>query len=123
MLNLEASRSKRASAWEGCGSRFGEPDLLNPIDSLYAKARRLADVLGLPHKNIAPFATSTFTEDERNASDLHRLFYGHDGPIVHKWKHYLSLYERHLSRFRGKPFQSLEIGVFEGGSMALWRSQ
>jgi hypothetical protein len=41
--------------------------------------------------------------------------------IVHKWRHYLDVYDRHLSRFRNSSFKMLEIGVFKGGSMRLWR--
>ena len=95
--------------------------MLNPIDSIYAKARRVGQLLGLPTVGIEEFATTEFTEEEKNASDLHRLFYGHQGPVVHKWKHYLSVYHRHLAQYRGTPVRLLEIGVFKGGSLHLWR--
>jgi cephalosporin hydroxylase len=58
---------------------------------------------------------------ERQRTDMHRFFYGHEGPVVHKWHHYLAIYDRHLSQFRGRPFRLLEIGVSHGGSLALWR--
>src|SRR6185437_3735770 len=58
---------------------------------------------------------------ERNESDLHKLFYSNDGPFVDKWKHYLSLYVKHLASFRGGPVRLLEIGVWKGGSLRLWR--
>jgi Methyltransferase domain len=96
--------------------------LLNPIDNIYAKIRRVGALLGWRSADkIGRFATTEFTEDERNQSDLHRLFYGNEGPIVHKWKHYLSIYVKHLAPFRNKPVRLLEIGVFKGGSMRLWR--
>ena len=90
---------------------------MNIIDNFYAKARRVSRLLGASDQ----FATTEFSEDDRNKSDLHRLFYGNDGPLVHKWKHYLSIYDRHLSAYRNKPVRFLEIGVFKGGSLALWR--
>lgn len=40
---------------------------------------------------------------------------------LHKWHHYFDIYERHLSRFRGATFRFLEIGVFRGGSLRMWR--
>jgi hypothetical protein len=96
--------------------------MLNPIDNIRAKIWRLGALLGTHSADrIGHFATTHFTERERNQSDLHRLFYDNDGPLVHKWKHYLGIYVRHLASFRKKSVRLLEIGVFEGGSMRLWR--
>lgn len=55
-----------------------------------------------------------------DAGPLERAFFGHRGRIVHKWHHYLPIYDRYFSRFRGKKVGMLEIGVFKGGSMELW---
>ncbi|MEM7270755.1 MAG: class I SAM-dependent methyltransferase [Pseudomonadota bacterium] len=41
--------------------------------------------------------------------------------MVHKWHHYLPIYERYFERFRSKSFRMLEIGVFKGGSLKMWR--
>lgn len=43
------------------------------------------------------------------------------GPGLWKWRHYFDIYERHFSRFRGKSPTVLEIGVYSGGSLAMWR--
>jgi len=64
--------------------------------------------------------------EERQSTDLHRLFYENDKPIVHKWRHYLKIYERHFASFRARatgqlPLRLLEIGVWQGGSLRLWR--
>jgi|SRR5579871_711584 len=67
---------------------------------------------------------SDVSEEERQQTDLHRFFYENDGPLVHKWRHYLEIYDRHLSRFRSQtnpPVRVLEIGVSHGGSLRLWR--
>jgi hypothetical protein len=53
--------------------------------------------------------------------ELARLFYSHRGRTVHKWIQYLPHYERHFGPWRGKPLKMLEIGVFQGGSLELWR--
>ncbi len=58
--------------------------------------------------------------------------YGHNGDlvdifatnkdfIVHKWHHYIPLYERYFSPFRGRKIRLLEIGVSKGGSLQMWR--
>lgn len=40
---------------------------------------------------------------------------------VHKWLHYLPVYEKALAPYRGRPIRMLEIGVFRGGSLQMWR--
>jgi hypothetical protein len=41
--------------------------------------------------------------------------------LVHKWHHYLPIYDRYFAAFRGRPLRFLEIGVSGGGSLAMWR--
>lgn len=52
---------------------------------------------------------------------IERLFWEGRGPNVHKWHHVLPLYDRYLAPWRGRPLRFLEIGVFHGGSLWLWR--
>jgi len=42
-------------------------------------------------------------------------------PGGHKWLHYFPIYESLLASFRTKPVRVLEIGVFLGGSLRMWR--
>ena len=54
---------------------------------------------------------------------LEEYFDGHQtGPGIWKWRHYFPIYERHLSRFRGKEVHVVEIGVYSGGSIGMWQS-
>jgi cephalosporin hydroxylase len=53
---------------------------------------------------------------------LHKYFLNNSSKRLHKWQHYFDIYERHLSRFRGKNLVMLEIGVFGGGSLDMWRA-
>ena len=39
---------------------------------------------------------------------------------IHKWKHYLKIYDRHFSKFIGKNPVILEIGIYKGGSLEMW---
>ena len=41
--------------------------------------------------------------------------------MVHKWHHYLPIYEKYFSPYRDVAPKFLEIGVSKGGSLALWR--
>lgn len=43
------------------------------------------------------------------------------GPGIWKWRHYFDAYHRHLAPFRGTPVHVLEIGIYSGGSLRMWR--
>jgi methyltransferase family protein len=58
-----------------------------------------------------------------DSGKLETYFDGHtSGPGIWKWRHYFPIYERHLSPFVGRPVRVVEIGVFSGGSLGMWRS-
>ena len=44
------------------------------------------------------------------------------GKGIWKWRHYFDAYQRHFNRFVGQKINLLEIGVFSGGSMEMWRT-
>jgi hypothetical protein len=44
-----------------------------------------------------------------------------DGHGVWKWRHYFDLYHRHLAKFVGNEVGLVEIGVYSGGSLEMWR--
>ncbi|WP_421387261.1 CmcI family methyltransferase [Agrobacterium tumefaciens] len=52
---------------------------------------------------------------------LHRYFLNNGHKRLHKWMHYFDAYEHHFDRLRGKKPTVLEIGVFGGGSLAMWK--
>jgi hypothetical protein len=41
--------------------------------------------------------------------------------VVHKWHHYIPIYDQYFSSFRHSKVRFLEIGVSEGGSLQVWR--
>jgi hypothetical protein len=43
------------------------------------------------------------------------------GPGIWKWRHYFPIYERHLARFAGTDAVIVEIGIYSGGSLPMWR--
>jgi hypothetical protein len=60
----------------------------------------------------------------RKQAEAHSVagaFFDDKGRPVDKWHHYLDIYERHLSRYKGKRTFFLEIGVCDGGSLDMWR--
>ncbi len=54
-------------------------------------------------------------------NDLERFFDQHQGRLIHKWRHYFEIYDRHFARFRGQPVNIVEFGVSQGGSIQMWR--
>jgi hypothetical protein len=44
-----------------------------------------------------------------------------DARVVNRWRHYFDIYHRHFARFRRQPLTMIEIGVFNGGSLRMWR--
>lgn len=44
-----------------------------------------------------------------------------EGHGVWKWDHYHDIYHRHLQKFIGQKVHVLEVGVYSGGSLDMWR--
>ncbi len=42
-------------------------------------------------------------------------------PGGHKWWHYFCVYEKIIGPLRDRPIRFLEVGVYNGGSLAMWR--
>lgn len=55
-------------------------------------------------------------------NDLEAYFEQHNGRFIQKWHHYFEIYDRHFSRFRGKPVNIVEFGVSQGGSLQMWQN-
>jgi SAM-dependent methyltransferase len=67
---------------------------------------------GLPHEESSA----------RSSNPLERYFDSHTvGAGIWKWKHYFEVYHRHLAKFIGQEVGVLEIGVYSGGSLEMWR--
>ncbi len=49
-------------------------------------------------------------ERARATNPAEAAFFAQDDRIATKWHHYLEIYDRHLSRYRGKPVRVLELG-------------
>jgi hypothetical protein len=54
--------------------------------------------------------------------DLLEIFTSNKDNVVHKWHHYIPIYDRYFSNFRMKKIRFLEIGVSKGGSLQMWRN-
>ena len=41
--------------------------------------------------------------------------------LIDKWDHYFDIYEKHFRPFVGKSVKILEIGIYQGGSLQMWK--
>ncbi len=59
--------------------------------------------------------------DENSFNDLEKFLYLKKHRLINKHVHYTEEYNRFFSRFRGKAVKVLEIGVYKGGSLQMWK--
>lgn len=85
--------------------------------------RPLRWLLDVPRVEIKDFlARANEMQPRADAGPVERGYFAHSGTVVSKWHHYLPLYDRYFAPYRARsPLRLLEIGVFQGGSLALWR--
>jgi len=60
-------------------------------------------------------------QPREDANPLAAYFFANPGRMIQKWHHYFEIYHRHFQAFRGRSPVVLEIGVFQGGSLQMWR--
>lgn len=86
-------------------------------------ARKAQQALsGAGSADMARFSSANLPEfSQQYRGKVAELFFGNSGPTVHKWLHYLPIYDELLKPYVGTDVKMLEIGVFQGGSLALWR--
>lgn len=59
--------------------------------------------------------------DTNSFNEFDRFIYKENHNRVNKFIHYSEIYERHFSKFKGKDLKVLEIGVYGGGSLQMWK--
>jgi hypothetical protein len=98
------------------------------LSRLAAARRRLAPPESLNAERGAAFAaglaapTAELPVADPTANRLECYFDAHTtGPGIWKWRHYFEIYHRHFARFVGTDVHVVEIGIFSGGSLGMWR--
>ncbi len=89
------------------GGRSRPPETPAMLAAEFAKRGMVAGAAPSPDRAKGPLA-SYFDE--------HR-----EGRGIWKWEHYFDVYERHLSKFTGRETHVVEIGIYSGGSLEMWR--
>ncbi|HUF74646.1 MAG TPA: class I SAM-dependent methyltransferase, partial [Longimicrobiales bacterium] len=52
---------------------------------------------------------------------LREYFEHNPGRLMHKWLHYFDIYHRHFAVYRDRPVTVVEVGVYHGGSLQMWK--
>ena len=60
------------------------------------------------------------THPSQNA--LRAYFDANRGALLNKWLHYFDIYDRHFARYRGRELVMMEVGIYHGGSLGMWKS-
>jgi hypothetical protein len=55
------------------------------------------------------------------SNSLLKYFKKNDKNAINKWMHYFDIYDKHFKKYHNSPVTILEIGVFQGGSLNMWR--
>jgi 23S rRNA U2552 (ribose-2'-O)-methylase RlmE/FtsJ len=76
-----------------------------------------------PDQQVEASASSAYVKSSADTSNpLQTYFDSHtEGRGIWKWKHYFEIYHRHFSKFIGQDVNILEIGVYSGGSLEMWK--
>jgi hypothetical protein len=72
-----------------------------------------------PWPELAP---SGHAQNLPSPNPLRTYFDSHnEGPGIWKWNHYFDIYHKHFSHLRGGDVRVLEIGIYSGGSLGMWK--
>jgi hypothetical protein len=82
----------------------------------FRRDRRAARAIGPALMSREPWVAEP--DPQYPAGDLARIF--QETPGLHKWLHYIPVYEAAFGGLRNEPIRLLEIGVDRGGSLAAW---
>jgi hypothetical protein len=74
----------------------------------------------LPPDNFVPTELLAATEADRPSNPVFDTWMA--VPSGHKWLHYFENYQELLGPLRDRPIKMLEIGVYRGASLELWRN-
>jgi hypothetical protein len=72
----------------------------------------------LCRKQAAPY----FRRKNRTMNDLQHYFETNTGRLIDKHTHYFDIYDRYFAKYRNTDVCFLEIGIYNGGSLQMWKN-
>lgn len=92
------------------------PRVLERLPLPYISGSRMRKILG---RDLGAETVWKRSAVEVPDGELQRIF--EETPNIHKWVHYLPVYEAVFAELGKRPLKMLEIGVARGGSLEMWR--
>jgi SAM-dependent methyltransferase len=105
-------------------SRFTRTTVQEPGRTIAALNQLSAVVQGeqFSSRLAPPQNVGTSDADATRLNPLLNYFNNHkEGPGIWKWEHYFDIYERHFRKFVGREVHVLEVGIYSGGSLQMWK--
>ncbi|MFD2055716.1 class I SAM-dependent methyltransferase [Mesorhizobium calcicola] len=102
-------------------ANLGEALCLVPNEWEPVFARLRANLVG-NHKSRQLAVADRESGEATMGGFLHQYFLNNSGKEMYKWLHYFDVYERHFQRFRNRKPVVVEVGVYKGGSLEMWRA-
>lgn len=73
-------------------------------------------------RNLTDFNLAGAIRNESSDNRLRTFFENKKtGRGIWKWEHYFNVYDRHLKKFSNRAVRLLEIGIYSGGSLEMWK--
>jgi len=98
---------------------FADTMILSDKEIYHFGGKELRDIV---------FFTGIYTKEEiknmipaNTLNDFEHFFFEKKHRVITKWLHYFDAYDRFFSKYRDKDVTILEIGVFKGGSLQMWK--
>jgi hypothetical protein len=115
MTNL--SRKKSVSYFLGLAGQF----LVKNFHRLWFPYRKPGHIPKVLDSNFFTPVSLTSGDDYEKVktNPLYKIWA--EIPGAHKWMHYFSTYQNVISHFEERPIRMLEIGIYKGNSLRMWR--
>lgn len=95
---------------------------MNPLEGLLRYAG-LWRAFQLGANNKLPWQAAHADSQVKSENPLMDHFEANkSGRGIWKWRHYFDAYHSHLEKFRGTDVTIVEVGVYSGGSLNMWRN-
>jgi SAM-dependent methyltransferase len=117
------SKVRRASALVGRVVR--DPRRASNLIKCYAEARNARRFCRSGFAGTSPQAKidPALVQPDDPSNPMWAYFAANNqGPGIWKWIHYFDVYQKHLAKFIGRDVHVVEIGIFSGGSLPMWRN-
>jgi hypothetical protein len=104
-----ATEASKPAVVDADGGAKPEPPVVETLSDAYRRAVRW-------------HTSRRDLEDEEFALNPVFQIWKQQKPRAHKWTHYFRIYEAIFAPYRDRALRILEIGIYQGASLRLWRS-